>query len=172
MIQLFNSWKVHHVIKLWLYKHWCLDCILINYLLGFQQRTLCHILRRAQVSSNFIDGFCTYFWMLMKCDVHATVCRTLSNSIGGLLIAAGLCLCWGAHCQCGWIHCPACLLALHLVVLHSHLICFHAFLMGLGWESVFSWGTTGGVRFICQIVKLSEVVCSPLADRSTEAVIL
>lgn len=105
MIKLFSCWKVHYVIKFWLCKHWCLDCILINYLLGFQQRTLCHILRRAQVSSNFIDGFCTYFWMLMKCDVHATGCRTLSNSIGGLLIAAGLCLCWASDRQCGWLHC-------------------------------------------------------------------
>lgn len=102
--EFFNSWNVlHHIIKHWLCKHWCLDCILINYLLGFQQRILCQILRRAQVSSNFIDGFCTFSWMLMRCDVHATGCRTLSNSIGGLLIAPGLCLCWGAYCQCGWI---------------------------------------------------------------------
>lgn len=40
----------------------CLDWILINCLLGFQQRTLCHIPRRTQVSSNFTDGFCTYSW--------------------------------------------------------------------------------------------------------------
>lgn len=38
----------------------CLDWILINCLLGFQQRTLCHIPRRTQVSSNFTDGFCAY----------------------------------------------------------------------------------------------------------------
>lgn len=89
--------------------------------------------------------------MLMKCDVHATGCRTLSNSIGALPIGLLLgCHCWGSHCLCGWIHCFSCLLVFILPACLpcSHLIHFPALLMGVGWQSMLSLRDWGGLCFI------------------------
>lgn len=127
----------------------CLDWILINCLLGFQQRTLCHIPRRTQVSSSFTDGFCTYSW-----DVNEVwcACHWLPNTVklrwwAANWIALGLSLLGFTLCVAEYTASLACLFSILPACLPcSHLIHFPALLMGVGWQSMLQLRT--GVVYV------------------------
>lgn len=137
----------------------CLDWILINCLLGFQQRTLCHIPRRTQVSSNFTDGFCTYSWDANEvwCACHWLPNTVKLHSWAVSWIVLGLSLL--GFTLSVWLNTlllllacfPSCLLVYHVVT--SSFFCSSD---GCGLAIYASVEDSGGLYFIS--VRLSSLV--------------
>ena len=133
-----------NLVKAEIWFHWTLiwarqrslDCFffLINYLLGFQQRTVCNTPRRTQVSLNLV----TATSVLGVASVMWCACRWLQkslSSISGLPLALGFLSLSGCKLSV-WLDklSSSPLFVLHPVLLYCHLLHFHALLLSTAWD--------------------------------------